>query len=50
MISCYLTMLYNAQNYWDSGLCPSPGILNTRKEVFVLVFRLLDAGPSPETQ
>jgi hypothetical protein len=24
-------MVYDAQNYWDSGLCPSSGILNTRK-------------------
>jgi hypothetical protein len=24
-------MVYNTQNYWVSGLCPSSGILNTRK-------------------
>jgi hypothetical protein len=24
-------MVYNTQYYWVSGLCPSPGILNTRK-------------------
>jgi hypothetical protein len=24
-------MMYNTQNYWVSGLCPSPGILNNRK-------------------
>jgi hypothetical protein len=24
-------MLYNTQNYWVLGLCPSPGILETRK-------------------
>jgi hypothetical protein len=24
-------MAYNTQNYWVSGLCPSPGILDTRK-------------------
>jgi hypothetical protein len=24
-------MVYNIQNYWVSGLCPSSGILNTRK-------------------
>jgi hypothetical protein len=24
-------MVYNTQNYWISGLCPSSGILNTRK-------------------
>jgi hypothetical protein len=24
-------MVYNTQNYWLSGLCPSSGILNTRK-------------------
>jgi hypothetical protein len=26
-----LTMVYNTQNYWVSGLCPSSRILNTRK-------------------
>jgi hypothetical protein len=26
-----LTMVHNTQNHWDSGLCPSSGILNTRK-------------------
>jgi hypothetical protein len=26
-----LTMVFNTQNYWVSGLCPSSGILNTRK-------------------
>jgi hypothetical protein len=34
-------MAYNIQNYWVSGLCPSIGILNTRKHniseiVFIL--------------
>jgi hypothetical protein len=24
-------MVYNTQNYWVSGLCPSSEILNTRK-------------------
>jgi hypothetical protein len=24
-------MVYNAQNYWVSGLCPFSGILDTRK-------------------
>jgi hypothetical protein len=24
-------MVYNAQNYWVTGLCPSSGILNTRE-------------------
>jgi hypothetical protein len=24
-------MVYNTQNYWVSGLCPSSGILETRK-------------------
>jgi hypothetical protein len=24
-------MVYNAQNHWGSRLCPSSGILNTRK-------------------
>jgi hypothetical protein len=24
-------MVYNTQSYWVSGLCPSSGILNTRK-------------------
>jgi hypothetical protein len=24
-------MVYNAQNYWVFGLCPSPGILEIRK-------------------
>jgi hypothetical protein len=28
-----LTMVYNIQNYWVSGLCPSSGILSTRKNV-----------------
>jgi hypothetical protein len=26
-----LTMVYNTQNYWVSGLCASSGIVNTRK-------------------
>jgi hypothetical protein len=26
-----LTMVYNTQNYWVFGLCPSSGILETRK-------------------
>jgi hypothetical protein len=26
-----VTMVYNTQNYWDSGLCPSTRILNTRE-------------------
>jgi hypothetical protein len=26
-----LTVVYDTQNYWISGLCPLPGILNTRK-------------------
>jgi hypothetical protein len=26
-----LTVLYNTQNYWISGLCPSFGILNARQ-------------------
>jgi hypothetical protein len=26
-----LTMVYETQNYWVSGLCPLSGILNTRK-------------------
>jgi hypothetical protein len=30
-------MVCNIQNHWFSGLCPSSGILNTRK-----MFRLLD--------
>jgi hypothetical protein len=29
-----LTMVYNFQNYWVSGLCPSSGILNARKHNF----------------
>jgi hypothetical protein len=24
-------MVYNTQNYWVWGLCPAPGILETRK-------------------
>jgi hypothetical protein len=24
-------MVYNTQNYWVFGVCPSPGILKTRK-------------------
>jgi hypothetical protein len=27
-------MVYNAQNYWSYGLCPTSGILNTRKQPF----------------
>jgi hypothetical protein len=27
-----LTMVYNTQNYWVSGVCPSSGILNTRTD------------------
>jgi hypothetical protein len=27
-----LTMVCNTQNYWDFGLCPSSGILETRKD------------------
>jgi hypothetical protein len=26
-----LTMVYNTQNYWDFGFCPSSGILETRE-------------------
>jgi hypothetical protein len=26
-----LTLVYNTQKYWVPGLCPSSGILNTRK-------------------
>jgi hypothetical protein len=26
-------MVYNTQNYWVSELCPSFGILNTRKQM-----------------
>jgi hypothetical protein len=26
-------MVYNTQNYWVSGLCPSSGILNARKHI-----------------
>jgi hypothetical protein len=29
-----MMMVYNTQNYWVSGLCPSSGILNTRKQHF----------------
>jgi hypothetical protein len=25
-------MVYNTQNYWAFGLCPSPGILENTKE------------------
>jgi hypothetical protein len=28
---CILTMVYTARNYWVFGLCPSSGILETRK-------------------
>jgi hypothetical protein len=28
-----LTVVYDAQNRWVYGLCPSPGILNTRKHL-----------------
>jgi hypothetical protein len=28
-----LTVVYDTQNYWGSGLCPSSGILNTRKHL-----------------
>jgi hypothetical protein len=31
-------MVYNTKNYWVSGLCPSPGILNN----FNIAFRELD--------
>jgi hypothetical protein len=29
-----MTMVYNIQNYWASRLCPSSGILDTRKQRF----------------
>jgi hypothetical protein len=29
-----LTMVYNTQNYWVFGLCPSPGILKTKNTTF----------------
>jgi hypothetical protein len=56
-----LTMVYNTQNYWVSGLRPSSGILNTRKRnisgtdpvsetFFFLVFRIPEDRRSPETQ
>jgi hypothetical protein len=35
-------MVYNTQNYWDSGLCPSSGILETK----LTTFRNLDVFPS----
>jgi hypothetical protein len=54
-------MLYNTQNYCVSGLCPSFGILNTRKHnvsetnsiseiLRFLVIRIPDDAQSPETQ
>jgi hypothetical protein len=32
-------MVYNTQNYWVAGLCPSYGILETRKH------DVLESGP-----
>jgi hypothetical protein len=29
-----LTTVYNTQNYWDFRLCPSSGILKTRRQPF----------------
>jgi hypothetical protein len=56
-----LKMMYNAQNYWVSGLRPSSGILGTGKQnvsetasvsetLRFLVFRIPDEGQSPEAQ
>jgi hypothetical protein len=35
-------MVYNTQNYWVVGLCPSSGIVETRN----ITFRKLDLFPS----
>jgi hypothetical protein len=56
-----LMMVYNTQNYFVSGLCPSSRIPNTRKHNVSetgpvsetscsLVFGILDDRQSPETQ
>jgi hypothetical protein len=36
-------MVYNTQNYWVSGLCPSSWIINTRKK------NVSETDPVPET-
>jgi hypothetical protein len=36
-------MVYDIQDYWDFGLCPSSGILKTPKNT---TFRKLDLFPS----
>jgi hypothetical protein len=44
-----LTMVYNSQNYWVSGLCPSSGILNTIKhDVSEIVSVSVLSGPVVE--
>jgi hypothetical protein len=56
-----LTIVYNTQDYWVSGLCPSSGILNAREHnvsetgpvsetLFFIVFRIRDDGQSPQIQ
>jgi hypothetical protein len=40
-----LMMVYNTQNYWVFGLCPSSGILNLENTAF----RKLDLFPSSGT-
>jgi hypothetical protein len=32
VVSRILTMVYNTQDYWVSGLCPSPRIVRNAKE------------------
>jgi hypothetical protein len=54
-------MVYNTQNYYVFGLCPSSGILENRKHnvsetdqvsetLCFLVFRITDDGQSPRPQ
>jgi hypothetical protein len=53
-------MVYNIQNYWVFGPCPSSGILKTRDHsvsetgsvsaLCSLVFRIPDDGQSKKTQ
>jgi hypothetical protein len=41
--------MYDTQNYWASGLCPTSGILETRKHnvFYFLEFRTLDRAQKP---
>jgi hypothetical protein len=42
-------MVYDTQNYWVCGLCPSSGMLNTRKTVVQRLVMFPSSGEGKET-